>query len=159
MWKWHVLVWNRVKIWGTRRHTPTKNSQEYHPGKCWCDKIQLPLISFYFRDGTFSSLIPFFYLDIILLPWCDIFFLDIILLPWYHFTTVMWHFLPWYHFTTVMEHFLPRHNTPGGGEGGGGRLGLFFAGYVPLAFQSLYPIIVFSVANCRPHLGHFGANM
>ena len=49
-------------------------------------------------------------------------------------------------------------NTPGGGEGGG-RLGLFFAGYVPLAFQSLYTIIVFSVANCRPHLGHFGANM
>ena len=26
--KWHFLVWNRVKIWRTRRHTPTKNSQE-----------------------------------------------------------------------------------------------------------------------------------
>ena len=25
------LVWNRVKIWKTGRHTPTKNSQEY-PG-------------------------------------------------------------------------------------------------------------------------------
>ena len=26
------LVWNRVRIWGTGRHTPTKNSQEYPPG-------------------------------------------------------------------------------------------------------------------------------
>ena len=25
------LVWNRVRIWETGRHTPTKNSQEYHP--------------------------------------------------------------------------------------------------------------------------------
>ena len=30
--KWHVLVWNRVRIWWTRQHNPTKNSQEYpHP--------------------------------------------------------------------------------------------------------------------------------
>ena len=34
-----------------------------------------------------------------------------------------------------------------------------FAGYVPLASQSLYPIIVYSVANYRPHLSHFWANM
>ena len=27
----HFLVWNRVRIWGTGRHTPTKNSQEYPP--------------------------------------------------------------------------------------------------------------------------------
>ena len=30
-------------------------------------------------------------------------------------------------------------------------LGLIFAGYVPLASHSPYPIIVCSVANCRPH--------
>ena len=29
--KWHFLVWNTVRIWRTGRHTPTKNSQEYHP--------------------------------------------------------------------------------------------------------------------------------
>ena len=41
----------------------------------------------------------------------------------------------------------------------GGYFGYFFAGYVPLASQSLYPIIVYSVANYRPHLSHFWANM
>ena len=30
--KLHVLVWNRVRIWRTRWHTPTKNSWEYPPG-------------------------------------------------------------------------------------------------------------------------------
>ena len=34
-------------------------------------------------------------------------------------------------------------------------LRLIFAGYVPLASQSPYPIIVYSVANYRPHLSHF----
>ena len=29
--KWNILVWNWVRIWGTGRHTPTKNSEEYHP--------------------------------------------------------------------------------------------------------------------------------
>ena len=43
--------------------------------------------------------------------------------------------------------------------GGGGVLGLIFAGYVPLTSQSLYPIIVYSVASYRPHLSHFWANM
>ena len=38
-------------------------------------------------------------------------------------------------------------------------LGLIFARYVPLASQSPYPIIVYSVANYRPHLSHFWANM
>ena len=33
-----------------------------------------------------------------------------------------------------------------------GLLGLIFAGYVPLASQRPYPIIVYSVANYRPHL-------
>ena len=27
------VVWNRVKIWRTGRHTPNKNSQEYPPGE------------------------------------------------------------------------------------------------------------------------------
>ena len=29
--KWHLLVWNRVRIWRTGRHTPTKNYQVYPP--------------------------------------------------------------------------------------------------------------------------------
>ena len=37
-------------------------------------------------------------------------------------------------------------------------LGLIFAGYVPLASQSPYPIIVYSVANYSPHISHFRAN-
>ena len=40
------------------------------------------------------------------------------------------------------------HKPPGGGGGAGeGLLGLIFAGYVPLASQSPYPIIVYFVAN------------
>ena len=46
-----------------------------------------------------------------------------------------------------------------GGSGEEGLLGLLFAGYVLLASQSPYPIIVYSVANYRPHLSHFWANM
>ena len=42
--------------------------------------------------------------------------------------------------------------TPGGG---GSVLGSIFAGYVPLASPNPYPIIVYSVANHRPHLSHF----
>ena len=41
----------------------------------------------------------------------------------------------------------------------GGVLGSIFAGYVPLATQNPYPIIVYSVANYRPHLSHFWANV
>ena len=40
------------------------------------------------------------------------------------------------------------------GGGGGAVLGLIFA--VPLASQSPYPIIFYSVANYRLHLSHFG---
>ena len=47
----------------------------------------------------------------------------------------------------------------GSGEFTGGVLGLIFAGYVLLASQSPYPITVYSVANYRPHLSHFWANM
>ena len=44
-------------------------------------------------------------------------------------------------------------------QSGGDTLGLIFAGHVPLASKSPYPIIVYSVANYRPRLGHFWANM
>ena len=43
-------------------------------------------------------------------------------------------------------------------SGGGGVLGLMFAGYVLLASQSPYPIIVYFFANYRPHLSHFLEN-
>ena len=58
----------------------------------------------------------------------------------------------------ILEGFSERirlEYTPGGGGGGGALLGSIFAGYVPLASQSPYPIIVYSVANYRPHLSHF----
>ena len=32
VWKVIFLLWNRVKIWRSGRHTPIKNSQEYSPG-------------------------------------------------------------------------------------------------------------------------------
>ena len=35
---------------------------------------------------------------------------------------------------------------------------LIFAGYVSLASQNPYPIIVYSVAKYRPHVGHFWEN-
>ena len=41
------------------------------------------------------------------------------------------------------------------GGGGGEFPGLIFAGYLPLASQNPYPIIVYSVAKHRPHLRHF----
>ena len=34
-----------------------------------------------------------------------------------------------------------------------------FVGYVPLASQNPHPITVYSVANYRPHLSHFWANI
>ena len=42
---------------------------------------------------------------------------------------------------------------------GGGVLGSGFAGYVLLASQNPHPIIVYSVANYRPHFSHFWANV
>ena len=32
VWKMTFLVWNRVRIWGTGRHAPTRNFQGYPPG-------------------------------------------------------------------------------------------------------------------------------
>ena len=43
-------------------------------------------------------------------------------------------------------------------EGGGGELGSIFSGYVLLASPYPYPIIVYSVANYRPHVSHLWAN-
>ena len=45
------------------------------------------------------------------------------------------------------------------GGGGGGVLGLIFVGYVQLASQGPYPIIVYSVASYRRHLSHFWVNV
>ena len=42
---------------------------------------------------------------------------------------------------------------------GGGVLGLMFSGYVPLASQSPHPILVYFLANYRPHLSHFLENV
>ena len=42
---------------------------------------------------------------------------------------------------------------------GGGVLGLLFAGYVPPASQSPYPIIVYCLANYRPHFSNFLENV
>ena len=50
-------------------------------------------------------------------------------------------------------------SKPRGRGGGGGVLGSGFAGYVPLASQNPYSIIVYSVASYRPHLSHFWANV
>ena len=47
----------------------------------------------------------------------------------------------------------------GGSSNPGGVLGSIFAGYVPLAYPDPYPIIVYSVANYRPHVSHFWANI
>ena len=41
----------------------------------------------------------------------------------------------------------------------GWLLGLIFAGCVPLASQNPFPIIVYSVAKYRPHLGQFWENV
>ena len=61
------------------------------------------------------------------------------------------------HAVYVIANGWVRMHVPGGGEGGG--IGLIFAGDVPLASWSPYQIIVYSVANYRPHLGHFWTNM
>ena len=47
----------------------------------------------------------------------------------------------------------------GGGGGGGLELQLIFDGYVSLASQGPYHIIAYYVANYRPLLSHFWANV
>ena len=43
--------------------------------------------------------------------------------------------------------------------GGGEHTWVNFAGYVLLASQSPYPILVYSVANYRPRVSHFRGNL
>ena len=68
-------------------------------------------------------------------------------------------------YLSVKEHStVPKWLTSGGTQtwtpgGGGGVLGSSFAGYVPLASQNPYPIIVYSVASYRAHLSHFWTNV
>ena len=57
---------------------------------------------------------------------------------------------------TGKGHLTDRYMTP---PGGGGLLGLIFAGCVSVASQSPYPIIVYSVAKYRTHLSHFWENV
>ena len=60
--------------------------------------------------------------------------------------------------TDEHQYLLRSSCHPGRGEGGGGEiwlLELIFVGYVPLASQYPYPIIVYSVAKHRPHVSHF----
>ena len=51
--------------------------------------------------------------------------------------------------------FIRPGGIPRWGRGGGGSWPVSFAEYVPLASQSPYLIIVYSVANYRPHLTPF----
>ena len=56
-------------------------------------------------------------------------------------------------FSTFMQFWLWETMTLSGG-----LIGLIYAGYVPLAYQNPYSIIVYSVAKYRPHLSHFWEN-
>ena len=56
------------------------------------------------------------------------------------------------------KRLMPSEWRWGGGGGVGGGTWVNFVGYVPLVSQSLYPIIVYSVGNYKPHLSHFWAN-
>ena len=59
-----------------------------------------------------------------------------------------------FRFPVILSVILDKHTPPGGGRVVG-VLGLIFAGYVPLASLSPYPIIVYFVATYTPHLRHF----
>ena len=52
--KWHFLVWNRVRIRRTGRHTPTKNSQKYPPPPEESYRIGVHTKRILFRVGTKS---------------------------------------------------------------------------------------------------------
>ena len=88
------------------------------------------LISFYYRDGAFSTLILFtalmehfstliYLFTAVMWRWCHFntmmehfllryhFYTELRhFLPWYLFAAVMWYFLSWYYFNTVTWHFL-----------------------------------------------------
>ena len=54
---------------------------------------------------------------------------------------------------------LPNTTIDPGGGGGGGVLELMFAGYVPVASRSPYPILVYFLASYSLHLSHFLENV
>ena len=56
------------------------------------------------------------------------------------------HFCCWFWWSNFRARFFV---SWGAGVGGGGGLGLMFAGYAPLASQGPYLVIVYSVANNR----------
>ena len=72
-----------------------------------------------------------------------------------------WKFFHAYKYKDDSNEMEPKLNPRGqlNTNPGGGVLGLMFAGYVPLASQSPYPIIVYFLANYRPHLSHFLENV
>ena len=59
--KWHVLVWNRVRIWRTGRHTPNMNSEEYpHPTNCkWNAASRYYVITYEYIIETIIHLLMF----------------------------------------------------------------------------------------------------
>ena len=61
--------------------------------------------------------------------------------------------------TSFSRHLVPVVQKVDSVPGGGGVLGLLFAGYVPMASQSPYPIIVYFLAHYRAHLNHFLQNV
>ena len=58
----------------------------------------------------------------------------------------------WIEIYRILQHTLSFGGLWGGG---GGKLGLILAGYVPLASHNSYPIIVYSVPSYRLLLSHF----
>ena len=57
--------------------------------------------------------------------------------------------------SSIVRRFITQVNSGHFLGGGGGYSGLMFVGYVQLASQSPYPIIVYFWANYRPQLSHF----
>ena len=130
------MVWNRVRIWKTSWHTPTKISQEYPPGNCRRGYTQEPIRSPF--DGLLIHETRASYC----LP------------PLGSFTRENFRKTshPW-------DFRYVKGQRMGGGGGFRWVLGLMFTRYAPLAFQSPYSILVYFVANYRPHLSHFLENV
>ena len=54
--KWYFLVWNRIRIWRTGRHIPTKNSQENPSGKYGRNMIAQDKFGRYINNFSLLSL-------------------------------------------------------------------------------------------------------
>ena len=59
-----------------------------------------------------------------------------------------------WHTSAALQQWKQMYCNPGRGV-----LGSICTGNMPLASPNSYPIIVYSVANCRPHVSHFWANI